>query len=202
MDDFFKHLGFKDPIDGLKQWLKKAKEHPKVKEPSAMVFCTVNAEGRPSTRAVLCKEITRTGELVFYTNSKSRKALDLEQNQFCACHFYWDPLFWQISIQGTARKAGRKKTLAYWKTRPHTSQLSQWASRQSSTAASRQALLKAVQSAEKVFKNKKVACPKHWSGYLVSIDEIEFFVGRRGRLHDRFLFFRQKAGWGRKRLFP
>ena len=202
MDDFLKYLDFEDPIAVLNQWIKNAKEHPKIKEPSAMTFCTVSAEASPSIRVVLCKEITKAGELVFYTNSKSKKALDLKQNQACACHFYWDPLFRQISIRGTARKTERKKTLAYWKTRPRASQLSQWASRQSGGVLNRGALTKTVGKAEKFFKNKEVACPKHWSGYFVKIDEIEFFIGRRSRLHDRFLFFRQKDSWGRKRLFP
>lgn len=196
-----KYLGSEDPITILKNWIHTAQNHPWIKEPSAMVLCTVDLNQISYSRIVLAKEITERG-IVFYTNTTSPKGRHLESHSHCSCLFYWDPLFRQVSVRGLAERMSRQKAINYWKLRPRSSQLSQWISRQSSEVENRDVLVQAVKQAEEKFKNQ-VPCPQHWSGYHVVIQEIEFWIGRDHRLHDRFLFSKNKnASWMIQRLYP
>ena len=202
--DIEKHLNIKqpyNPIDLLKTWIHTARTHSAIKEANAAVLSTLNSNQKISSRVVLIKEITKDG-LIFYTNKTSCKAKQLNQNNQCALHFYWDPLFRQASIQGKARPLSKEKAISYWETRPIESQLSQWISKQSLPVKDRETLEQEVQTSRLQFKNKKIPCPEHWLGYIVQIEQIEFWMGRDHRLHDRFLFIKKEAQWNIKRLYP
>ena len=202
MVDVLKYLGSDDPFYILKKWMESAGSHSKIKEPSAMVLCTIGRDQMPYCRVVLAKELSEKG-LVFYTNMKSQKGVQLSHHTSCSGHFYWDPLFRQVSLRGRAELVSREKTIEYWKTRPRPSQISQWVSLQSREISNREALEEKALSAEKKFKNQPIPCPKDWSGCLMVIEEIEFWMGRDHRLHDRFLFSRKSAkNWSIQRLYP
>lgn len=202
--DIEQHLNIKEPYDPiklLKTWMNTAEAHPAIQSANAALLSTLNSNKKISSRTVLIKEITKDS-LIFYTNQTSCKGRQLKQNNQCALHFYWDPLFRQISIQGKARPAPKEKALSYWETRPAESQLSQWVSKQSSPLKDRETLEQAVQTARLQFRNKKIPCPEHWIGYSIQVEQIEFWVGRDHRLHDRFLFTKQKNQWSTQRLYP
>jgi len=44
--------------------------------------------------------------------------------------------------------------------------------------------------------------PAHWGGYLIVPERVEFWQGRRSRLHDRLVYMRQFGGWHIERLAP
>jgi pyridoxamine 5'-phosphate oxidase len=75
-----------DPIKQFKNWWMHAIE-TKVEEPNAMTLATCNAFAKPSARIVLLKEIKENG-FVFFTNYRSRKANDIEENGFAALVFF------------------------------------------------------------------------------------------------------------------
>jgi pyridoxamine 5'-phosphate oxidase len=53
------------------------------------------------------------------------------------------------------------------------------------------------------FSNKEVPLPSFWGGYRVVPEEMEFWQGRRNRLHDRFQYTKQDDGnWSVERLAP
>ncbi len=202
--DIEQHLNVKKPYDPgalLKEWMNTAHNHPEVKSANAAVLSTLSIDQKISSRVVLIKDILKEG-LVFYTSQNSRKGRQLSQNNQCAMHFYWDPLFRQVFLQGRVRPASREQTLSYWKTRSVESQLSQWTSKQSSPVKDRKTLEQEVQQARLQFKNKKIPCPQHWKGYLTLIEKIEFWIGRDHRLHDRFLFTKKGDQWIAQRLYP
>ena len=193
-------LGSRNPLVVLDQWLKKALKIPHLKEPWAMVLST-SYKRKVSSRIVLLKQV-RQGELFFYTNYLSSKGKDMENNPLTAVNFYWPQLDRQIRIEGQVKKISRKKSILYWKTRSHTSQISQWISKQSQKAVSRKQLENLKQTAKKKFHNKEIPCPKHWGGYALRIKTIEFWIKQDHRLHDRFLFEKTARSWKKQRLFP
>jgi pyridoxamine 5'-phosphate oxidase len=198
-DTFFKNQ--QSPLQLLESWIGEARADAKVKEPTAMSISTLNSNGAISSRIVLLKEI-QSEELVFYTNYLSPKGEDLKLNPRIAALFYWDPLFRQVRIEGSVSLSSRQQSEEYWNSRPRESQLSQWISNQSRPAKDRHELTSLVDQARKDFDGKPIPCPEHWGGYQIQPDKIEFWVGQENRLHDRFLFLKQKGLWTAQRLFP
>jgi len=92
-----------DPIEQLRDWMTEAVESGQP-EPSAMALASADAEGRPSVRFLLLKEILSTG-LLFATSYESRKARELETNPHAAAVLYWQPLHRQVRIEGRIERA-------------------------------------------------------------------------------------------------
>ena len=195
-----KNLGSSHPIKILKQWLKAALKIPGLKNPWAMTLST-STNNQVHSRIVLLKEV-KGNNLFFYTNYLSAKGQDIKKNPFVALNFYWPQRDRQIRIEGKARKTSRKQSLLYWKTRSRSSQLSQWISQQSQRATSRKQLEDLKKEAEKKWRNKAISCPKHWGGYSIPIEKIEFWINQNHRLHDRFVFEKTGSHWKKQRLFP
>lgn len=127
------------PMEQFARWFGQAAQAAAqgvVYEPNAMVVATADSEGRPSSRTVLLKQYDEQG-FVFYTNYGSRKARDLAANPYVSLLFPWHPMARQVIVTGTARRTGRDETAAYFRTRPHGSQLGAWASAQSTVIRSR-----------------------------------------------------------------
>lgn len=127
------------PVEQFARWFKQAATDGGLFEPNAMVVSTADTEGRPSSRTVLLKHFDAQG-FVFYTNYDSRKGRELDANPYVSLLFPWHPMARQVVVTGMARRTGRDETAAYFRTRPHGSQLGAWASVQSSVVADRRAL--------------------------------------------------------------
>jgi pyridoxamine 5'-phosphate oxidase len=172
-----------------------------MRDPNATCLATVDSLGRPSTRMVLLKSWDREG-FVFYTNLGSRKAQDLRGNQNVSLTFFWRELDQQIHIRGSVRAVSDAEADAYFATRPRTSQLGAWASRQSAPLTSRASLLLEVARLEIRHVGRPIPRPPHWSGFRVLPATFEFWVAGAFRLHDRTLYERDEAGWRRTKLQP
>lgn len=190
----------KDPFEQFHIWLKEAMDSG-LQEPNAMTLATVDQNGQPCARMVLLKELNDKG-FVFYTNYKSNKSQQLQNNSQCALVFWWDKLERQVRIRGNAKKIDSGTSDDYFATRPRGSQIAAWASAQSSVIVSREALEEEFKSTEKRFADSSIPRPKHWGGYVVIPDSIEFWQGRKNRLHDRLLFTRRENAWQIRRLAP
>jgi pyridoxamine 5'-phosphate oxidase len=190
-----------DPIAALQAWLTDA-EAAGLRDPNAMVVGTVAADGRPTSRTVLWKGVV-DGALAFYTNRSSHKGQQLAHEARISLLFPWYGLHRQVRVEGTARLAPDELSDAYWASRPRGSQIGAWASAQSERVATRAELDAQDAAAEARFDGvDPVPRPPHWGGYLVTPVSLEFWQGRRSRLHDRFLFERAGDGWGITRLQP
>ncbi|MFE0134579.1 pyridoxamine 5'-phosphate oxidase [Streptomyces sp. NPDC059037] len=199
------------PMEQFEIWFAQAlaaAEAGVLHEPNAMVVSTADADGRPSSRTVLMKGYDRHG-FVFFTNYESRKARELAANPNVALLFPWHPVARQIIVTGTAERVGREETVAYFRSRPHGSQLGAWASAQSSVIAGREELDRAYADlAARYPEGEQVPAPPHWGGFRVEPQTVEFWQGRANRLHDRLRYVRTEAdpgsaaGWTLERLSP
>lgn len=190
-----------DPLLWFHEWFAEARRTG-LPNPNAMTLATADADGRPSARIVLLKEIDERGA-VFFTNRQSRKGAALAANPRAALLFHWDPLDRQVRIEGTVTTVSDAESDAYFASRPRPSQIGAWASQQSKPVASRQALEDAVAEVEKRYADQPVPRPPHWGGYRVALEMIEFWQGHRYRIHDRVVYRRAADGaWMAQRLFP
>lgn len=191
-----------DPMPLLVAWFAEAHERAVQPNPNAMTLATVDPDGRPSARIVLCKSIEpKAGYLVFHTNYKSRKGRALEANPRAAIVFHWDALDLQARVEGPVVRTPASESDAYFQTRPIERRVGAWASAQSEPIESRAALEQKVADAiarfgvaEVLEGTAAIPRPPHWGGYRVYAERVELWVAGNGRLHDR-------ARWER-RLTP
>ena len=168
----------------LRKWLADA-ETAGVAEPNAMVVGTVDGEGRPATRSVLCKSVDDTG-ITFFTNYDSAKGEELASTPYASATFPWFLLGRQVHVRGPVTKVSAEVTADYWRHRPRGSQLGAWASQQSHPIASRAALLDQLADVTQRFADlDEVPVPPNWGGYLIAPDVVEFWQGRENRVHNR-----------------
>lgn len=190
------------PWDLLKNWVRRALLEKKVFEPNAMSLATVDAEGQPSVRIVLFKEVSDEG-LVFYTNYDSQKGKEIANNPKVAAAMWWPEIFRQIRISGIAEKISPEKSTEYFHSRPKGSQLGAVASLQSSVIDSRDALFDNLDKVREKYKDQEnVDRPENWGGYFIKIESVEFWQGQPNRLHDRIRYRKQGEKWVRERLAP
>lgn len=170
--------------------------------PESMTLATATEDGRPSARVVLLKQVDHDG-FVFYTNYRSAKAKELENNPQAALVFYWVGLDRQVRVEGAVERVSAEESDDYFKTRPRESQLGALASPQSEVIESREVLEKYFRELDKLYEDRPVDRPANWGGYRLKPDRIEFWQNRPGRLHDRILYERQADdSWTIKRLAP
>jgi len=183
-----------DPIVQFEDWFRYACESVPL-DPNAVTLSTVDSEQRPSSRTVLLKSFDERG-FVFYTNYESKKAVHIENNPNVSLLFFWSDAARQVKIRGKAEKLSTKESLAYFLSRPRGSQIGAWVSAQSSVISSRSMLESKFQEIKKKFKDRDISLPSFWGGYRVVPEEIEFWQGRRNRLHDRFRYTLGENGNG------
>lgn len=191
-----------DPLAQFQLWLDDAIA-VEMLEPTAMALGTVDADGRPSVRIVLFKGF-EAGGFSFYTNYDSRKGQALGANPFAAATFWWDRLERSVRVEGRVERLPREVSERYFHTRPLGSQLGAATSRQSRVVASREELEARLKATEAQWAgHERIPLPEDWGGYALVPDRVEFWQGRRNRLHDRFVYRAEGAGgWRLERLEP
>ncbi|NJK41636.1 MAG: pyridoxamine 5'-phosphate oxidase [Acaryochloridaceae cyanobacterium SU_2_1] len=190
-----------DPLRQFQIWFEQALQ-AELREPNAMTLATVSAEGNPSARMVLLKELDQQG-FVFYTNSQSRKGQELAQTPRAALVFWWPDLERQVRVEGQVAKVTEAEADQYFSIRPRGSQLGAWASAQSQVICDRTHLDQRLQALEQQYQDQQIPRPAYWGGYRLQPSMIEFWQGRSNRLHDRLCYRQDQAGqWQLERLSP
>ncbi|MBD3616420.1 MAG: pyridoxamine 5'-phosphate oxidase [Gracilimonas sp.] len=190
----------RNPIKQFEKWMFEALESG-VPEPNAMILATVDANHKPKARVVLLKEVD-DGSFIFYTNYSSDKGKELQQNPNASLCFMWLELERQVRIEGVTEKIPKSVSEEYFKQRPYQSQLGALASNQSEVVEGREVLEDRFDELEKKYNEGEVPMPDTWGGYRLIPEAIEFWQGRRSRLHDRVKYELQNGNWTIKRLSP
>jgi pyridoxamine 5'-phosphate oxidase len=188
-------------VEQLQRWLDEA-TRASLPEPNAMVLATADPEGRASSRTVLCKGLDDRG-VVFYTNYTSSKSHDLIATRYASATFPWFAMQRQANVRGVVERVSSQETAAYWASRPRGSQLGAWASPQSSAVAGRSTLESALANINRQFADaEQIPVPPHWGGWRIRPQTVEFWQGRRDRMHDRLVFALTGDDWRVRRLAP
>ncbi|MDX1699434.1 MAG: pyridoxamine 5'-phosphate oxidase [Melioribacteraceae bacterium] len=191
----------KDPFLLFEYWFKESVDK-KVFEPNGMTLATVDADGKPSARIVLLKDISKGG-FVFYTHYTSRKGKQLQNNNNAAAVFWWNILARQVRIEGFVEKLSAEESDSYFNSRPRGSRLGAVASNQSKTIPDYPYLIEKFNEAAEKYNDEDIPRPENWGGYRLIPESIEFWQGRENRLHDRILFTKQaNSQWKIERLAP
>jgi pyridoxamine 5'-phosphate oxidase len=189
-----------DPFAQFAKWFNEAVA-AKIPEPNAMSAATVGANGRPSSRILLVKHFDQRG-FVWFTNYDSRKGRELQKNPFAALLFHWAELERQVRIEGRVERIAAEESEAYFHSRPLKSRLGAVASHQSELISDRETLEARYADAAQQYGDHPPR-PEQWGGYRLMPDSVEFWQGRRSRLHDRILYTMEQDGsWQRRRLQP
>lgn len=185
----------------LQYWLDQAARLGVV-EPNAMVLATSDPQGRPSSRTVLAKGLDARG-VVFFTNYTSTKSHELSATRYASATFPWYSLQRQAHVRGTVEKVDSAETKAYWASRPRESQLGAWASPQSVVVSGRNTLDSSLANIQRQFADaEEVPVPPHWGGWRIQPEVVEFWQGRRNRMHDRLRYRLSMDSWKIERLGP
>jgi pyridoxamine 5'-phosphate oxidase len=192
-----------DPLEMFQRWFDDTVDAG-LHEPNAMVVASVSGDGRPSARMVLLKGLDERG-FVFYTNLDSRKGAEIAANPAVSLLFPWHDLQRQVRVEGLASRVSVEESKAYFASRPRESRLGAWASPQSQVVSSRSALDERYDGVLARFADvDDVPLPPFWGGIRVAPDAVEFWQGRKGRMHDRLVYRRTGSadGWTVERLAP
>lgn len=190
-----------NPFKQFEIWFNDALNE-KLCEPNAMSLATVGKDLQPSIRTVLLKTFDKDG-FVFFSNYKSKKAHQIQENPYTAALFAWLELERQVKIEGTIEKISTAASLKYFLSRPKGSQLGAWVSHQSQVISSRSLLEQKFDEMKNKFASGEVPFPSFWGGYVIKPTKIEFWQGGQDRLHDRFLYEKQEDNsWSISRLAP
>lgn len=190
-----------DPFALFSVWMDEARACQQIIEPNAMTLATSTPSGAPSARVVLLKGFGPDG-FIFYTNTLSAKGRQLKDNPLAAVVFWWSPLERQVRVEGRVQQVSSEVSDAYFKSRPHASQLGAWSSPQSEEIATRDLLHENFARYSALYNEGEVPRPPHWGGYLITPHRFEFWQGRESRLHDRLAFSWEEGEWRCRRLAP
>ncbi|MEO8207008.1 MAG: pyridoxamine 5'-phosphate oxidase [Chthoniobacterales bacterium] len=190
-----------NPIAQFERWFQAAAACPEITEPNAMTLATSDLQGEVSARIVLLKGINAEG-FRFFTNYESYKGRQLTDNPQAALLFFWPTLERQIKIRGAIEKLSREEANVYFQSRPRGNQLGASVSSQSTVVANREELDDRLAALEKEYEGKPIPLPPFWGGYILRPTVLEFWQGRKNRLHDCFRYRQEKSRWIIERLAP
>jgi pyridoxamine 5'-phosphate oxidase len=189
-----------DPIQQFSLWFGEALKS-ELLDTNAMTLATASRDGVPAARIVLLKGFDETG-FVFFTNYESAKAHDLDDNPRACLLLFWAALERQVRITGGVTRTSAEESDTYFHSRPFESQIGAWASAQSRRVGDRSALESRYAELAAQYAGGPVPLPPFWGGYRVMPEAMEFWQGRKSRLHDRLLYVRSNGRWERSRLAP
>ena len=189
-----------DPIQQFSLWFGEALK-AELLDTNAMTLATASRDGVPAARIVLLKGFDEAG-FVFFTNYESAKARDLEDNPRACLLMFWAVLERQVRITGRVARTSSEESETYFRSRPFESQIGAWASAQSQKVNERAVLEARYAELAAKYAGMPVPLPPFWGGYRVAPESIEFWQGRKSRLHDRLLYQRRDGQWERSRLAP
>ncbi|MFK7883740.1 MAG: pyridoxamine 5'-phosphate oxidase [Phycisphaerales bacterium] len=184
------------PLTILRSWFDEARESKHQPNPNAMTLATIDPDGKPSARIVLCKHLhVHLGCAVFFTNLDSRKGRAVTANPRVALILHWDHTDRQVRLEGPVSRSPEPESDAYFASRRWESRVGAWASEQSRPIGSRSELLGKLDAVVERFgvdtdaagrgEPVEIPRPPRWGGTRVWFERVELWCGSASRVHDR-----------------
>tara|TARA_B100001027_G_C16211777_1_gene305472 strand:- start:54 stop:683 length:630 start_codon:yes stop_codon:yes gene_type:complete len=189
-----------NPLELLAKWVDEAKELG-LPEPDAMNLATVDKNGDPHNRMVLMRHINDS-EIGFFTNLASSKANDILSSGKTSSTLWWPQLGRQVRIEGKAKEMNRNMVDSYFAQRPRNSKIAAWSSKQSRELESMDKLHQVFDEFKDKFAAETILTPPFWGGFTITVEKIEYWLGREFRLHDRIVMSKLGDTWTKNRIYP
>lgn len=171
-----------------------------VVEPCAATLSTVRADGRPSARVLIIKNVTVDG-WQFASSATSRKGEELAASPYAALTFYWIPLGRQVRITGRVTPAAPEDSARDFLARPPRARAEALVGRQSAVLADRADIDAAVKEQQDRIALEPDLVAPNWTLYTLHADEVEFWQADPDRRHVR-LQYRLEDTWTKELLWP
>ncbi len=187
-----------NPYDQFKLWYNEELEC-KSFLPDAMTLSTVGGDMMPSSRIVFMKMLSEEG-FIFFTNYRSKKGRQLEENPKAALLFFWPRLLRQVRVEGLVERCSEQISDEYFNSRPLPNRAASLLSKQSEPLDDKEEFDNNV---IRLSENEEmVTRPQHWGGYILKPQLFEFWQNKEHRSHDRFAYTLEGPGWKISRLYP
>ncbi len=174
-------------IEHLHDCLREA-ENRGISEARAATLSTVGQNGLPSSWIIMLTSIDVSG-LLFFTNTRSGKAVQMDENPQAALCFFWRALRQQVTLEGAVQLLSEEESDQHWKRRYRDAALGAWASEQVSDFQGTAQLKEGLRRYRREFSDEFVPRPAHWRGYKLMPRRIEFWQSGWERLRPRILYF-------------
>ncbi|MFE9256782.1 pyridoxal 5'-phosphate synthase [Streptomyces sp. NPDC006879] len=189
-----------DPVTLFVRWLIAAVEAG-VPSPHAAALATADAQGRPSARMLVCKDVEAAGHWYFASSATSRKGREIAENPHAALVFYWPAQARQIRIAGPVAPADAGRSAADFLARSPAARAEALLARQSQVLddpIGAAALLRASQ--DRLAAQPDLVAPDR-TLYALTAREAEFWQADDQRRHIRLRYQHTGTAWTRQRLW-
>jgi pyridoxamine 5'-phosphate oxidase len=190
-----------DPVALFLTWLAEA-VRDKILGPHAMTLATADAQGRVSSRVLICKDVDEGGRWYFASDAASGKGRDLAANPRCAASFYWPRHGRQVRITGEATSAGSEASAADFLARPPASRAAALIGRQSEPLDDPADLDEAFGRAQAGVDATPGLVAPDWTLYALTADTVEYWQADHQRRHLRLQYQRTADAWTSRLLWP
>ena len=188
------------PIPLLEEWLSYAIDSA-VSQPHVMTLATAGADGSPSARNLILKDLTDDG-LWFASLDNSPKGRDLAANPRAALTLYWREQGRQIRVTGSIEKGPREVSEKDFLARKPEARAAAIAGPESEVLSSAEKFRDRVEEAKAILEFSPNYVPDEWTAYIVKPVAVEFWQASRDRDQIRLRYSRDASGWSKNLLWP
>ncbi|WP_307814167.1 pyridoxal 5'-phosphate synthase [Streptomyces sp. N35] len=189
------------PEELFTEWLLHALDSG-VRVPHAMTLSTAGADGDPTARVLILKNVDAEG-WQFASDSGGVKGRDLAERPFAALTFYWPELARQVRVRGPVAAAGRDASRADFLARGVGARAESLLGRQSQPLTGLAERDSAVAASLARVEQQPDLVAEGWQLLTVRAESVEFWQGDKGRRHTRLTYLAaEDGGWQRRLLWP
>ncbi|MFF2808739.1 pyridoxal 5'-phosphate synthase [Streptomyces sp. NPDC058000] len=199
-----------DPVELFTQWLLGA-IRAQVPEPHAMTLATTDADGTPSARTLILKDVDAAGWR-FAAHDGSVKGRQLAARPYAALTFYCPPrlkgagvppsLARQVRVRGPVVREGAERSAADFLARSAGARAEALLGRQSQPLTSLAERDAAMAGAAEQLADDPGLVPAAWTLHTVRAESVEFWQGAKDRNHTRLAYRRAGTTWTKELLWP
>ncbi|WP_327358605.1 pyridoxine/pyridoxamine 5'-phosphate oxidase [Streptomyces sp. NBC_01304] len=189
------------PAELFAEWLPHA-VRAGVREPHAMTVSTAGADGNPTARVLILKDVGPEG-WQFASNDGSVKGQNLAERPYAALTFYWPTLARQVRVRGPVVRESAEAAAADFLARGAGARAESLLGRQSQPLGDLAERDSAVKEAQARLDQEPELVAPGWQLLTVRPESVEFWQGDKERRHTRLRYLAGADGeWRKQLLWP